>query len=283
MKKAKFILMFVAAAAMMFASCDKDNESDSNSNQGTTTAAFFPTGYNRNNVEAWYTAIEYQNDGQINVQAIYIFNDGSMLSTVYKLKHDGTERREIDAVGTCQLTSGNYTNGTVIVSIPDMNMEMTVTIHNGVFTANEYTFTKQDNANIPSPQQPTGNGGQGGESGELMTEAYLPIAYADKTIEAWYAFSNQENDRIKTEAVFLFHDKSMIVTKSKVYTSGRDPEKEITAVGTYQLTSGDYTNGTLSVTAGDMNITATINNGILNAMGSTYTKQDNANAPEATN
>lgn len=279
-------MMFVAAAAMMFASCDKENDQQSNgtANQDTASAsAFFPTGYDRNGVVAWFTSSETQQDGQVNVQAIYVFNDESMLSTLYKKKADGTVRREIDATGTCSLTSGNYTNGIATVTIPELGMDMTVTIVNGVFTAREVTFTKQDNANIPMAQDPTGNGGQGGSvSDTLLTEAYLPAAYANKTIAAWYAFSNVENDRIKTEAVFLFTDNTMIVTKAKVYTSDRTPEQALEVEGTYELASGDYENGSLNVDADGTRITATISGGVLSAMGEQYAKQANANAPKPT-
>ena len=284
MKTTRFLMMFVAAAAMMFVSCDKDDNNDnggSGSGGTQTVTAFFPTGYNRANVAAWYTANERQNDGQLNVQAIYVFNDGAMLSTLYKKKANGTEVREIEATGTCNLTSGNWDNGTAVVSIPSLSMEMNITISNGTFTARELTFTRQDNAAIPAPQEATDNGGgQGGGDGNLLTEAYLPISYADKTIESWYAYSNQENDRIKTEAIFLFTDNTMLVTKSKVYTSGREPSYEIEVEGTYQLTNGDYENGTISVVAGGMNITAEISNGVLSAMGGQYTKQPNEEAPE---
>ena len=275
-------LMACLMLAVSFSSCEKDEEQTNNtSNQGQTTA-FFPTGYDRSAVVAWFTGIEYQNDGQVNVQAIYIFNDGSMLSTLYKKKADGRESRKIDVTGTCRLTSGDYTNGTAIVSIPSLGMEMNITIRNGVFSVEGVTFTKQDNDKIPAAQEPTGDNGGGTNSSTLLTDAYLPAAYGDKTIVAWYAFSNQENDRIKTEAVFLFDDNTLVVTKHKEYTSGRAPENEITAEGTYRLTEGDYENGTASVMAGDRSITATIVNGVLSAMGEQFTKQDNANAPEPT-
>lgn len=284
MKKMRFLaaLMACLMLAVSFFSCEKDEEQTNNtSNQGQTTA-FFPTGYDRSAVVAWFTGIEYQSDGQVNVQAIYIFNDGSMLATLYKKKANGTERREIGVTGTCRLTSGDYTNGTAIVSIPSLGMEMNITIRNGVFSVEGVTFTKQDNDKIPAAQEPTGDNGGGTNSSTLLTDAYLPAAYGDKTIVAWYAFSNQENDRIKTEAVFLFDDNTLVVTKHKEYTSGRAPENEIEAEGTYRLTEGDYENGTASVMAGDRSITATIVNGVLSAMGEQFTKQDNANAPEPT-
>ena len=111
-------------------------------------------------------------------------------------------------------------------------------------------------------------------------EDRLAKLVTDLAIESWYAYSNQENDRIKTEAIFLFTDNTILVTKSKVYTSGREPSYEIEVEGTYQLTNGDYENGTISVVAGGMNITAEISNGVLSAMGGRYTKQPNEEAPE---
>ena len=155
MKKMRFLAAIMACLmlAVSFSSCEKDEEQTNNtSNQGQTTA-FFPTGYDRSAVVAWFTGIEYQSDGQVNMQAIYIFNDGSMLSTLYKKKADGRESRKIDVTGTCRLTSGDYTNGTAIVSIPSLGMEMNITIRNGVFSVEGVTFTKQDNDKIPAAQE----------------------------------------------------------------------------------------------------------------------------------
>ena len=283
------VIMAGLLLAASVVSCNKkdDQTSDNSSTQGQSSSvtAFFPIGYDQSKVVAWYTTTETQQDGQVNVLAIYIFEDNSVLAALYKKKSDGREQRTIDVTGTCRLVSGDYTNGTVVVSIPNFGEDMNLTIQNGVFTARGETFTKQDNAKIPSPQQVTEDNGQGGgnNSGTLSdkAEAYLPISYADKTIAAWYAYSNEENDRVKTEAAFLFTDKSLLVTKSKVYSeaSGKAPQKEISVEGTYELTSGDYDNGTATATVDNSTFTVTINNGILTAVGNTYTKQDNANAP----
>ncbi|MBQ9418011.1 MAG: hypothetical protein IJU19_05465 [Bacteroidales bacterium] len=284
--KRVFSTLVVAIAAMtMMASCNKDEETTTGGATGvqvSAVSAFFPVGYDRNEVKAWYTGSETQQDGQVNVTAIYIFNNDSLLGTVYKKKADGTERRVVDARGTCTLTSGDYTNGSATVVIPDRNNSFDITISGGVFSERGVTFTKQDNDKVPAAQEPTGEDGDGGQSsGELKTAAYLPVAYGSKTLTAWYAFSNVENDRTKTEAVFLFDDQTLVVTKRKVYSreDGRDPVSEIIAEGTYTLTSGDYENGAADVVAGNNQFSVTITNGILSAMGEQYTKQSNESAP----
>ena len=128
-----------------------------------------------------------------------------------------------------------------------------------------------------------GEGNEGGES-EFTTEptAYLPEAYADKTLDAWYALTDANEDKIKIVAVFLFNDKTLVVTSSKVYSAadGRPVEDEIDAEGTFKIISGDYDNGTAHVVAGD-EFDVIISDGVLSAMGDEFIKQDNADAPEA--
>jgi len=128
---------------------------------------------------------------------------------------------------------------------------------------------------------------EGNEDGEsTFTEkatAYLPKDYADKTLDAWYMLKDENKDRIKIEAVFLFNDNSLVVTNSKVYSveDGREPEKGISAEGEFTVTSGDYDNGTAHVVAGEMEFDVTISDGVLSAMDTDFIKQDNADLPEA--
>jgi hypothetical protein len=162
-------------------------------------------------------------------------------------------------------------------------MDMIVTIQNGKMTpVGEETFTKQSNANIPAPSKPVdGDGGSGDGDYATTPEAYLPSVYASKTISAWYSLTEVKDSKTKIIAIFLFSDNSMVVTNSSVYTKadGRDPEYEIDFTGTYNITSGNYDNGTAFVP--DMNMTVTIQNGVLSApiFEETYTRQSNANAP----
>jgi hypothetical protein len=197
-------------------------------------------------------------------------------------------------VGTYEITSGNYDNGTAHVQ----PMDMTVTIQNGKMTPmGEETFTKQSNANIPAASKPvdgeiingggnSGDGdgdGNGGDNGAyaITPEAYLPSSYASKTIAAWYGLTEIRDTKTRIQAIFLFTDGSMVVTKSTVYTKadGRNPEYSIEFAGTYNITSGDYSNGEAYVP--EMSMTVTISNGVLSvpAMQETYTKQSNADAP----
>jgi hypothetical protein len=159
----------------------------------------------------------------------------------------------------------------------------------------EETFTKQSNANIPAASKPvdgeiingggnSGDGdGYGGDNGAyaITPEAYLPSSYASKTIAAWYGLTEIRDTKTRNQAIFLFTDGSMVVTKSTVYTKadGRNPEYSIEFAGTYNITSGDYSNGEAYVP--EMSMTVTISNGVLSvpAMQETYTKQSNADAP----
>ena len=125
---------------------------------------------------------------------------------------------------------------------------------------------------------------ENGESGfATEAEAYLPASYADKTLDAWYMLKDEDSDKIKIEAVFLFNDNTLVVTSSKVYSveDGREPEKKINAEGTFTITSGDYDNGTADVDAAGMQFEVTITDGVLSAMDAEFIKQDNADAPEA--
>ena len=132
-----------------------------------------------------------------------------------------------------------------------------------------------------------GEGEEGGES--EFTEkatAYLPEAYADKTLAAWYSLTEEEKDKIKIEAIFLFDDNTLIKTTSKVYSveDGREPSDERDATGEFTITSGDYENGEAHVVLEleeEMEFDVTISNGVLSAMGAEFTKQDNADVPEA--
>ena len=128
-----------------------------------------------------------------------------------------------------------------------------------------------------------GEGNEGGESTFATdAEAYLPASYADKTLDAWYMLKDEDDDKIKIEAIFLFNDNTLVVTNSKVYSveDGREPEKKINAEGTFTITSGDYDNGTADVDAAGMQFEVTITDGVLFAMEEEFIKQDNADAPE---
>lgn len=115
--------------------------------------------------------------------------------------------------------------------------------------------------------------------------AFLPDTYADKTVAAWYSIYSEADYKKKIEAVFLFTDSTLAVTKSKVYTQedGRDPSRVVMYEGKYQVTEGDFNNGifVFKFTPGS-SYDVQITDGQLSLMGQTYAKQDNAKIPAAT-
>ena len=121
-----------------------------------------------------------------------------------------------------------------------------------------------------------------------LAEAYLPESYGDKTIAAWYSVYTENDYKSKVEAVFLFTDSAVAVTKSKTYTveDGRDPVHDVLSLGIFHQVEGDLTNGTLSMElSSGMPATrnARIKNGVLTLDGVAYTKQDNDKAPKKAN
>jgi len=110
-------------------------------------------------------------------------------------------------------------------------------------------------------------------------QAFFPIEYDDKTVAAWYSLTQKEDNKTRTEAVFLFTDSTLVVTKNKV-KDGRNPERSISAEGKYVLSEGsDYTNGSATVILSDTIFEVTITDGKLYAMGEILTKQDNSKLP----
>ena len=112
-------------------------------------------------------------------------------------------------------------------------------------------------------------------------QPYLPAQYSD-SIAAWYLVVDEQENSVKYEAVFLFEDGSLVVTKSKFYTKadGRNPELEILATGQYELTDGDFYNGVPSVVLSNGSvIDVEIQDGVLYAMGEAYEMQNNDDAP----
>ena len=116
-----------------------------------------------------------------------------------------------------------------------------------------------------------------------LAEAYLPETYADKTIAAWYSVYTENDYKSKVEAVFLFTDSAVAITKSKTYTieDGREPVHDVVALGVFHQIDGDLTNGTLKfeLSSGYSPRNARIKNGELTDNGITYAKQDNDKAP----
>ena len=116
-------------------------------------------------------------------------------------------------------------------------------------------------------------------------EAFLPSYCADKTVVAWYSVYSETDYKKKIEAVFLFSDSTVIVTKSKTYSreDGRDPSREVMHEGSYQVLEGDFDNGSLQILLpGGVSLRARISDSELTLMAVTYVRQDNAGIPAPT-
>ena len=115
-----------------------------------------------------------------------------------------------------------------------------------------------------------------------QAEAYLPASYGDKTIAAWYSLYTENEYKSKVEAVFLFTDSAVAITKSKTYTveDGREPARDIVALGIFHQIDGDLINGTLRLElSSGLPRNARIRDSILTHDGIAYTMQDNNKAP----
>ena len=123
------------------------------------------------------------------------------------------------------------------------------------------------------------------QAGDII-KAYLPIEYANKQVAAWYMLTDQSDNKTKIEAVFLFTDSTLAVTKVKFYSEsdGRKPEYDINATGRYKITEGDFTTGKADViTSGGEAFEVNIQNGKLYAMNEVFTKMSNALIPSPYN
>ena len=307
MKRASFLTILIALMAMFFAACGDDSSSgpassdpsgeDSGPNGGSSeqkgsVKAFFPSDYADKKVEAWYMYKETQKDGTQRVTAIFCFSDGTGVATMYKLKSDGTEFKKNEGEFEYTLDSGDYTTGKVSVIMGGSKMAVDIT--DGVMTSTflEDAMTKQDNSKVPSASKPTENSGDnGGHSGDnggpsgdegsvenADVEGFLPTEYAKKTVGAWYiAEAERSADQVKIMAVFLFDDNSLVVTKHKVRSDGRE-YREIEFFGSWEMLEGDYENGKASISGG---MEVTIVDGAMDVQGEHFVKQDNSKVPEA--
>ena len=287
-------------------------EGQGGEDQGNEVPAFFPKTYADKTVVAWYSFSEGEK-GETRVEAVFLFENDVLIVTENKVFAEelgmGPERY-IKSVGSYKLREGDYENGLGLVELSEVGQHQ-VKIADGVLTVDGLygEYIKRALADIPDPLDPTdqgqqggegqgeggegqggeGEGGedQGGEGGEVQYNGdpapYLPAQYAEKTIAAWYQSENVGNGTVRYECVFLFTDGSLVVTKSKFYNigDGREPEYDINATGQYRMSEGgDFENGTASVvTADGMTMEVRIENGILYAMNTEFTKQDNKDAP----
>ena len=234
---------------------------------------------------------ETQKDGSLWVMASFCFSDGTGVATTYRRKSSGEEVKRIEGVFEYTLESGDYTNGKVSVTMGGMKTDFDIV--DGVMTSEfvEYPMTKQDNSKVPTASKPTENSGNGSESGDnggpsggsgvdiLDVPAFFPTECASKTVKAWFLSETERSaDQVKIEAVFFFDDGTMVVTKHKVKSDGRET-REVEYSGVWEIFSGDFENGMVSVEGGAMELN--IVNGSADVQGGHYVKQDNANLPEA--
>lgn len=292
-------------------------EGQGGEDQGNEVPAFFPKAYADKTVVAWYSFSEGEK-GETRVEAVFLFENDVVIVTENKVFSEefgmGPERY-IKSVGSYKLREGDYENGLGLVELSEVGQHQ-VKIAEGVLTVDGLygEYIKRALADIPDPLDPTDQGqqggegegqggegqggedqggedqggeGQGGEGGEVQYNGdptpYLPAQYGCKTIAAWYQYDNVGNGTVRYECVFLFTDGTLVVTKSKFYNigDGREPEYDINATGQYRMSEGgDFENGTASVvTADGMTMEVRIENGILYAMNTEFTKQDNKDAP----
>ena len=310
MKRVSFFTLLIALMAMFFAACGDDSSSgnpassdpsgeDSGPNGGSSqkgsVTAFFPSDYADKKVEAWYMFKETQKDGTQRVMAVFCFSDGTGVATTYRLKSDGTEVKKNEGEFEYVIESGDFSTGKVGVIMG--GSKMAFEIADGVMTSMflEHEMTKQDNSKVPAASKPTENSGDNGDNGgnggsdnpsggngsveNADVEAFFPTAYAKKTVVAWYLSETERSaDQVKIEAAILFDDGTMVVTKHKVRSDGRET-KEVEFSGVWALLSGDYENGTVSIEGGAMEFTVV--NGEMDVQGGHYVKQKNSDLPEA--
>ncbi len=240
------------------------------------------------NLAAWYKATRTIDNVEYDVAAI-LFDDNTIIFTRTRVP-DGsgfTYQTEIIGKGKYAILDGDLINGRIKISM--FEQESYLSIIDGVISSEDVEYIKQDNSKYTGSTDFSDVGGDdvGGDDGgdddgeEYNTDdikAYLPSEYAKMTVSAWYIAINEEDNKVKVEAVFLFNDNSLVVTKSKIYakSDGRDPQYDINATGTYQLTSGNFTTGRANVvTADGMVMEVAIENGILTAMGTDFEKMPN--------
>lgn len=300
MKRVSLLTILIALMAMFFAACGDDSSSGNpasndpsgeNAEKSGSVTAYLPSDFADKKVEAWYTFMETQKDGSLWVMASFCFSDGTGVATTYRRKSSGEEVKRIEGVFEYTIESGDYTNGKVSVTMGGMKTDFDIV--DGVMTSEfvEHPMTKQDNSKVPAASKPTENSGNGGESGDnggpsggnsvetSDVPAFFPTECATKTVKAWFLSETERSaDQVKIEAAFFFDDGTMVVTKHKVKSDGRET-REVEFSGVWEKFSGDFENGMVSVEGGAMELN--IEDGSMDVQGGHYVKQDNANLPEA--
>ncbi len=131
--------------------------------------AFFPTGYDKANVVAWYS-VTTKDEEEIRTESVFLFGDEKVVVSQNQVKADGSVTRsftfEYEVMAgfkmplMYQLTEGStFENGTANVGVALKRDAAQAFIQEGVLMipafAAETKFVLQDNANIPAPCDPT--------------------------------------------------------------------------------------------------------------------------------
>ena len=131
--------------------------------------AFFPTGYDKANVVAWYS-VTTKDEEEIRTESVFLFGDEKVVVSQNQVKADGSVTRsftfEYEVMAgfkmplMYQLTEGStFENGTANVGVALKRDAAQALIQEGVLMipafAAETKFVLQDNANIPAPSDPT--------------------------------------------------------------------------------------------------------------------------------
>lgn len=285
---------------------DGDGDGDGEG-QGDEVPAFFPNQFAQLKVVAWYSFKEGE-PAETRVDAVFLLDGGIVVITENKVFGESTgmnpERYILD-YGKYELTAGSdYENGSATVILERLG-EKRVTINNGILKVEGLygDYTKRDNADVPKPLDPTDQGQQGGdgdgdddgdgdgdgdgeEFDQSLMKAYLPSDYPISAIAAWYYFIEEEKNEsdgkvngVRIEAVYLFTENKVLVTKTKLYSKsdGRAPEYKVTATGQYSFTEGgDFENGIASVVLADgSSFKVVIEDGVMTAKDTEFTMLPN--------
>lgn len=293
-----FAAVILTGLVLTFTSCGDDeedpidnnsnNEQNNNGNTEQTIDAsikgFIPEEYKGKKVVAWYFC-ENVDPTKNKPEGVYAFDDGSVVVTSID---NGTKITEF--YGKYTLT-GDYDNGTLTITVMGIKAAE-MKIEKGIIgePQGRYSYIKQDNSKIPAyakaDKDEMMDDTQHGEDIDEIIEPFYPTKYADKKVAAWYANTNIENDRTKTESVFLFDDGTVAKTTYKYKTHNNSLERVIDFEGAYTVT-GSLSNGTVTVQSvtGETLFDVTISDGVLVALAmgnATFKQQDNAKLPTAT-
>lgn len=136
------------------AKAEEEAEENGEGNEGESeftdkATAYFPNAYAEKTLAAWYSLTE-TDENKIKIEAIFLFDDNTLVKTNSKVYSEADGRPaedQIEVEGEFEITSGDYDNGAAHVKAGEM--EFDVTISDGVLSAMDTDFIKQDNADLP--------------------------------------------------------------------------------------------------------------------------------------